>query len=144
MRDHLPSWINHNRLAPGLKLSGPVELSKLEDWPAGEASVQVSIEVVQAPSGRLGLKGELQGLATVQCQRCLQDMQVEWQSEFSLQLVKTPEQAERIDTAVDIYLMDDGRVRLHELAREESILALPMTSLHPAGECEPPAGSVLD
>ena len=144
MRDHLPAWVDYNRLAPGLKLSGQVELSKLEDWPAGEASVQLSVEVVQAPSGRLGLKGELQGWTEMQCQRCLQDMRVEWQATFSLELVETPAQAERIDTAVDIYVLDDGRVRMHELAREESILALPMTARHAPGECQPLGESVLD
>ncbi len=78
------------------------------------------------------------------CQRCLQEMRVEWEADFSLELVDTPAQAQRIDTALDIYVMDGGRVLLHELAREESILALPMTARHPEGTCVPPADKVLD
>lgn len=106
--------------------------------------MQLSIEVVQAASGRLALEGELQGWTMLTCQRCLDDMQVQWQSRFSLELVRTPEQAQHIDTALDIYVLQGGRVLLHELAREESLLALPMTARHPQGECSPPGESVLD
>ena len=144
MRDLLPAWANLNRLAPGLQLSGTVMLSDLEDWPAGEASVQVLITFVQAPSGRLCLEGDLQGWTKMQCQRCLQDFQVEWSSKFTLELVTSLEQAQRIDTAQDIYIAQEGRVLLHDLAREESILALPMTARHPEGSCEPPGQAVMD
>lgn len=141
MRDRLPSWVDLIRLAPGQHIAGMVPLSDLEGWPAGEASVQLTLDITQAPSGRLALKGELQGHTEMLCQRCLQPLNQAWNSEFLLELVESDEQAERIETALDIYIARGGRVQLHELARDESILALPMTSRHADGTCEPPAQS---
>lgn len=138
MRDLLSVWINHDRLVPGFELSGAVELSKFDDWPADESSVHLTLEIVQAPSGRLALQGQLQGRSEMICQRCLQPMNVDWEGEFNLELVESQAQAERIDTALDIYVMEGGRLELHELARSESLLVLPMSARHPEGQCEPP------
>lgn len=141
MRDRLPAWVDLIRLAPGQQLAGTVPLSDLDGWPAGEASVQLTLDITQAPSGRLALKGDLQGQSEMLCQRCLQPMDQVWNTQFLLELVDSEEQAERIETALDIYIARGGRVHLHELARDESILALPMTPRHADGTCEPPAQS---
>lgn len=139
MRDLLPAWIQHDRLAPGVSVSGQLELSDLPDWPAGESSVQLSAQVVQAASGRLALQGRLTGWTESTCQRCLEPMRMDWDAEFELELVADQAQAERIDTALDIYVMEGGRLQLHELVRAEALLALPMSARHPPGECQPPA-----
>ena len=141
MRDRLPAWVDLIRLAPGQHIAGTVPLSDLEGWPAGEASVQLRLDITQAPSGRLALKGDLQGQCEMQCQRCLQPMQQVWNTQFQLEMVDNEEQAQRIETALDIYIAHGGRVHLHELAMDESILALPMTPRHADGTCEPPAQS---
>ncbi len=138
MRDQLPAWIDIQKIAPGLSLDGRLVLSDLEDWPAGEASVTLHLDVAQASSGRLELHGRLQGESQMECQRCLQAMSVAWDAEFRLEVVSSEAQAQRLPDTVDAYIAEQGRVRLHELVREESILALPMMARHPEGSCQPP------
>lgn len=138
MRDHLPAWIDIQRLAPGQHFSGHIELSRLPDWSAGAGSVALQMDVVQAPSGRIGLVGELSGETEMECQRCLQPMAVTWSSRFEYEVVASEEQAQRLPDTVDPYVAEGGRIQLHALVREESELALPMMARHPEGACAPP------
>ena len=138
MRDQLPAWVDVQRLTPGYQPGGSLCLSDREDWPAGEASVTLELEVVQAPTGRPKMCGRLHGETEMVCQRCLETMPVEWDCEFALELVTREADAQRMENAVDVYVAEDGRVHIQDLVRDESVLALPMTARHPDGECEPP------
>ncbi len=144
MRDQLPAWLDVHRLAPGFELEGSLRLTGLDDWPAGESSVALRLEVAQASSGRLQLVGQLSGQAELECQRCLQAMPYEWESDFRLELVDSEASAQRVDNEVDVYVAEQGRVRLHDLVREESVLALPMMPRHPEGSCQPPGQTSID
>jgi uncharacterized metal-binding protein YceD (DUF177 family) len=144
MRDQLPAWIGIHHIAPGQRISGRVLLHENEAWPAADTSVSLDLDIVQVSTGRIGLSGEVRGQTQMVCQRCLESVVVEWMSKFELELVKSEAQAVRLSETTDVYVAEDGRIRLHELVREESLLALPMMPRHAEGLCKPPGDSVID
>lgn len=144
MRDQLPAWIDIHRITPGQHMTGCVVLSRSEDWPAEDASVSLELDVVQASSGRLGLKGKLGGQTQLQCQRCLEPMAVAFETDFEVELVTSEAQAQRVSEQMDVYVAQEGRIYLHELVREESVLALPMMPRHREGACQPPGDTVIE
>lgn len=69
------------------------------------------------------------------CQRCLDEVQVDLQAEFSLQIVYSEEQAQQIASNYEPWLVVDKMANLCEVLEDEILLALPVVNYHPVGAC---------
>ena len=81
--------------------------------------------------------------ATLICQRCTGDLEVELDIDFVFSPVKNEEAAENLPSYYDaIELNDNGEVNLRELVEDELILAIPLIPRHIIEHCNAPADSV--
>jgi uncharacterized protein len=139
----LPSW------------SKPLEVDRLTE--AG-AVVDFAVplgELAGLRSLRAGISGEvhgqvhfgreqghavaqlsLSGVATVQCQRCMQPMQLPLDAATKVVLVTSEAEATRVPEDREPVLAEGGRISIGELITEELLLMLPIVPLHASsGEC---------
>ena len=140
MRDHLPAWINLHHLAVGQSYAGTVALHKKPRWPetAGDAHVRLELEIIQASSGRMALKGQIRGEVELDCQRCLSPATCPVEGQFLLELVESEAQAQRVGSEVDVYIAEEQKVQVHDLLLDETLLILPMMPKHDDGACQAP------
>mgnify|MGYP000448124122 CR=1 FL=1 len=146
MRDQLPAWVDVRQLAPGMHFTGSFPVAAMSRWPDPEApgSVRLAVDVVQAPSGRMGLEVELEADSVTRCQRCMQEMELRVATRLALEVVADETEAQRISDEVDVYVAQDGRVDWRALACDEALLAWPMMPRHPAGTCDPPGDATIE
>ncbi len=141
---------------PGCPLtpwSQPLEVDRLADR---EADVDFAVSLAEL-SGlralRAGLAGSvrgraqfgreegvlvgdvrLSGRAILQCQRCLQPMEVPLEAHSRIALVSSEAEAGRVPGEREPVLAPGGRISIAELLTEELLLLLPIVPLHEAGE----------
>ena len=72
----------------------------------------------------------LDGRATLQCQRCMQPLQLPLSSHVQLALLASEEQAQKVPQDLEPVLAAGGRISLGELITEELLLSLPIVPLH--------------
>jgi DUF177 domain-containing protein len=77
----------------------------------------------------------LEGAAQLQCQRCLQPLQVPLHARVRLALLSSAQEAARVPEDLEPVLASGGRVSLGELITEELLLSLPLVPLHEAAQC---------
>lgn len=92
-------------------------------------------------SGRPVADLSLEGAATLQCQRCMQAMELPLRSAVRVALLTSAADAGTLPEEIEPTLVPDGRVRVADLVEEELLLALPIVALHGAGECPAQAGA---
>ena len=72
----------------------------------------------------------LAGTATLQCQRCMQAMELSVDSTTHVALILTEADAADVPEELEPVLARDGRISAGELVEEELLLALPIVPLH--------------
>jgi uncharacterized protein len=72
----------------------------------------------------------LSGSATLECQRCLQPLQLPLQTRVRIALVDSEEKAARVPEDLEAVLASGGRISIGELVTEELLLSLPIVPLH--------------
>jgi uncharacterized protein len=72
----------------------------------------------------------LSGVATLECQRCMQPMQLSLEAMTDVALVTSEAQAGRISDDLEPVLAEGGRISIGELITEELLLMLPIVPLH--------------
>jgi uncharacterized protein len=84
----------------------------------------------------------MQGAATLECQRCMQPMQLPIGTQVRVGLLASEADIERLPADLEPMLAPGGRVSIGELITEELLLTLPIVPLH-AGSvpCTPPPGA---
>ena len=87
----------------------------------------------------------LAGKATLQCQRCMQPMELELDSTTEVALIFAEAEAAAVPEDLEPVLAPEGRISAGELVEEELLLALPIVPLHEErAEClVPPAAPLL-
>lgn len=86
----------------------------------------------------------LAGKAALQCQRCMQAMELPIESTTHVALVLAEADAAKVPEALEPVLAREGRIGTGELVEEELLLALPIVPLHEdLGECAVPAAAPL-
>lgn len=87
----------------------------------------------------------LAGRATLQCQRCMQPMELAVESTTEVALILAEADVSEVPDELEPVLARDGRISAGELVEEELLLALPIVPLHEEpGECAvPPAAPLL-
>ncbi|MBV8909347.1 MAG: DUF177 domain-containing protein [Gammaproteobacteria bacterium] len=73
----------------------------------------------------------VQGSATLECQRCLQRMELPVDTTTRIALVATESVAARVPDELEPVLTSAGRISMGGLVTEELLLALPIVPLHP-------------
>jgi uncharacterized protein len=134
--------------------SKPLEVDRLAET---EAEVDFAIPLAELPGlravraeiggevhGRVRFDREtefvvahlsLSGLATLECQRCLQPMQLPLEATTRVALVTSEAEAARVPEDLEPVLAESGRISVAELITEELLLMLPIVPLHESGGC---------
>jgi len=100
-------------------------------------------EVLHSESGRIevkfefgtsvgfaSLKGRVKANLEVQCQRCLQAMQVELDSAFKFAFVHSEEEADELPEEFEPYLIEGEEQLMLPVLEDEILLSLPMVTMH--------------
>jgi len=75
----------------------------------------------------------VRGLATLECQRCMQPMSVPIDTIVKVALVASEADVARVPTELEPVLAPGGRISIGELITEELLLTLPIVALHGEG-----------
>jgi uncharacterized protein len=136
--------------------SEPLDVDRLAE---GQADVDVSVPIAELPRLRSRLAAadgmvhgsvhftremglavaelRLRGTATLQCQRCMEKMEVPVESRTRVALIPTEADATRVPEDLEPMLAPGGRISVREIVEEELMLFLPIVPLHEdAHECE--------
>ena len=134
--------------------SRPLEVDRLADW---EADVEFAGAIAELPglrSLRPGVAGSVsgqvrfsreqgfavaglfvKGSATLECQRCLQPMELPIDTSTRIALIASESDSVRVPEGLEPVLAPGGWTRIGELVAEELLLTLPIVPLHEAGDC---------
>lgn len=80
--------------------------------------------------GYAGLKGRIGGQLTVQCQRCLQPMQLQVNGGFRFAFVDDEEESELLPEVFEPYVLEGEEQSMLDLLEDELLLSLPMVAMH--------------
>jgi uncharacterized protein len=81
-------------------------------------------------SGFAAVELTLAGTVTLQCQRCMQPMQLALRSTTEVALILAEAAVAEVPEELEPVLARDGRISVGELVEEELLLALPIVPLH--------------
>lgn len=95
--------------------------------------VTVSFEF-EALDDRLLVSGTVAGRLFVRCERCLERMRIDIDSDVAVALTELEPAGEQPDDYEPV-VMTDGTVRLFELVEDEILLAVPLVARHELGQC---------
>jgi uncharacterized protein len=135
MIEHLPERLDLLATAgAGRILRGPILLTSLErllpSLVAQDGELQVVLELGRDPDGTHFLAGSIQGAVQLQCQRCLEAMQLPLDLKFRLGLVRSQEAAEQLPDRYEPLLVTAEPARTADIVSDEVLLALPIVPLH--------------
>lgn len=82
------------------------------------------------------LKGHLEAIVGLQCQRCMEPYSYEIMSDFALGIVSTLDEANALPEQYEPALAKDGSLALRELIEDEMILNLPIIPRHEPEVCK--------
>lgn len=134
MLDRLPVYIQPVSFSErGKRFSGVVEISALtrlsemlQDT-AGVVEADVSFEKEgRSPT----IKGNVKADLKLECQTCLGQVVLSINKDFKLGFVMSLEQADRLPSDCEPFIMEDEKVSLFDLIEDEVLLALPDIPKH--------------
>lgn len=86
-------------------------------------------------SGHRHIDGGAHAVVHVACQRCLEPMSVELDTDISLVIVDDDAEIPALPDDAEAVVSEDGAVSPLELVEDELILALPIVAMHEAAQC---------
>ena len=132
----LPNKINFFNFAKKeVKLNGNYkvsELSRLSEIVSNENDV-VEVDLsFRLENGRIPcVEGIIKSILVLDCQRCLDILQVDLKVPFSIAFVRNELQADSLDDKFEIYLIgDDEELETKDLITDEILLSIPMAPSH--------------
>ena len=132
----LPSKINFFNFAKKeVKLNGDYkvsELSRLSEIASNENDkVEVDLSF-RLENGRIPcVEGMIKSILVLDCQRCLDSLQVDLKVPFDIAFVRNEFQADSLDNKFEIYLIeDDEELETKDLITDEILLSIPMAPSH--------------
>ena len=84
--------------------------------------------------GKPSIKGQVSGAVELECQRCLEPLEFEINSEISVVLVTTDTEAGFLQEGYDTWLLEEERLFLPDFVEDEVMLSLPLIYTHK--DCE--------
>src|SRR5579883_3173007 len=132
-----PPWsqpLDVDRLARGeAEIDFDVPLSELPRLKSRIAGIGGSVRGVARCGRQSGFRVaelSLAGRATLQCQRCMQAMELAIESTTQVALILAEADAAEVPEELEPVLAREGRISIGELVEEELLLALPIVPLH--------------
>lgn len=139
----LPRQVDPRKLvAQGAVLAGDVPasaLNRLGDTVslAGE-NAAANLSFIKDEEGRGIVQGEIHLRVRMQCQRCLKPVGRELNCNTRLAIVWDEEQAEKLPSSLDPWIVPEAAADLFDLVEDELLLALPIVAYHDEAECDQP------
>ncbi len=109
------------------------ELLHSENVAGEDRQVDISFEFVRNDYDVPTIVGQLQASLALQCQRCLQALEMPLKLEFRLMIDASDELVR--DSSLDTLYSDEGFIDLFEVVEDELILAIPLVALHEDTAC---------
>jgi uncharacterized protein len=137
----LPSELDARKAAArGALVSGslrPADMPRFRALLAGEeGSVRAELEFGRDEEGRSLVRVKIDADVEVSCQRCLQPMRRRVESDSTLAIVWTDEQAGQLPRNLEPLVVAEQDVDLWRVVEEELMLALPAFSYHESEACK--------
>jgi uncharacterized protein len=98
--------------------------------------VQVQAQFGQDEQGFAYVKGSLESVLHVQCQRCMQPMDYFLHAPISLSPVLSEAAAAKLPDYYEPLLLEEGRVTVVDMVEDEMLLSLPLVIKHADDDCE--------
>ncbi len=141
----LPRKADIRKLASsGTVLEGLVEIATLERAAVALADdsgvVTYRLEFGMSEEGILSVDGCLEAVVQVQCQRCLEAMDLPLSSRFLLGAVWDDEQARTLPKRMEPLLVLEDTVDTVAIIEDELLLCLPFVAYHPPEACSRKVG----
>lgn len=138
----LPRSVDPYRLAEqNTVLEGEIPLSGLPRFREAVlgcddgAVCRVRLSFTMDGQRRRIVSGELQAPVDLECQRCMNAMHQALDSEFTLGLVTSDEQAQQLPKELEPFLTDEFSADLWSMCEDELLLVLPPFPLHDRNDC---------
>jgi uncharacterized protein len=135
MLNRLPEFIDPFALVEKRQgFKGSVGIAKMKRLasllvePSGEAGLE--IQFGRDSAGQAIATGKITAVVRLQCQRCLEPMDFNVSSEFSLAIVSSLAEARSLPENFDPLVVDQPTISLTELIEDEIMLALPAIAMH--------------
>ena len=132
----LPNKINFFNFAKKeVKLNGDYkvyELSRLSDIAKNEND-KVEVELsFRLENGKIPcVEGIIKSILVLDCQRCLDSLQVDLKVPFDIAFARNELQADSLNDKFEIYLIgDDEELEIKDLITDEILLSIPMAPSH--------------
>lgn len=106
------------------------ELAGLRSKPGGVAGSVTGRARFSREQGFAVVELNVQGSAVLQCQRCLQRMELQLDTTTRIALVQSESDAARVPGELEPVLTNAGRISIGALVTEELLLTLPIVPLH--------------
>lgn len=105
----------------------------LDDSEIEHGRVNATVSIRKVPTGEFSLSLSIEGVVTVACDRCLDDMDqpVEGEASYVVKLGETPSEDDQL-IVVDEY---QGILSLGWIIYETIVLAIPIKHVHAPGKC---------
>jgi len=144
MSQRLPELIEPQRMAEtGRLLTGTIAIGKMKRlspllYQVGDkkpVDVSVSLDFGVDESGQANITGRFEVDITLQCQRCMQELELHIAEKISLAIIHSSQQANDLPSHYEPLLVEEEMVSLPELVEDEILLALPSVPLHEPESC---------
>ena len=132
----LPKKINFFNFAKKeVKLNGDYKVSELSRLSEIASNENDKIEVdlsFRLANGRIQcVEGIIKSILVLDCQRCLDSLQVDLKVPFDIAFARNEFQADSLDDKFEIYLIgDDEELEIKDLITDEILLSIPMAPSH--------------
>lgn len=97
---------------------------------AGTDDVEVKLHLYVDEAGNKRIDGDVHANVMVLCQRCLQPMPLPIDSTFSVGVVWSDEESNRLPKYLEPYIVDEGPQDIRDLIEDELILCVPYAVYH--------------
>jgi uncharacterized protein len=140
MSDRLDELIEPLLLAAkGRTLKGRIPLAQLgrlvPSLYGTEGFAEAELRFDRDEVGLPCIKGRINALLTLQCQRCMQAMTLPLTVEVSLGIVTSKDAAEKLPENYDPLLVTAEPMKVADIVEDELILALPLVAMHEIKDC---------
>jgi len=98
-------------------------------------AIDVTLIFDRTETGLPMVKGKIECDLDLHCQRCLNAVNMPFESELAVVFVSTDVQAETLQEGYDTWLVEDNNLFLQDFIEDEILLALPVVSSHE--QCQP-------
>ncbi|WP_455201295.1 YceD family protein [Kaarinaea lacus] len=139
MSQRLPEFIEPYRLAENKRvLKGELSIANMNRLTpllaSNAGNVEVDLAFAIDETGQAYVKGKVHTRVSMQCQRCMNAMELPINAKVSLAFVATEEQAQDLPSHYEPMIVEE-ETSLSGLVEDEIILALPAVPLHEPEQC---------